>query len=95
MRTERENNIKWRQLFENVPKVLTELRGRKEPLRDRSWGRRAKLVARRTQESATSVPLVPELSYKDEDDFNGPEPNCLETRQEYVETRTECVETRA
>ena len=34
MRTEREDNIKRRQLFENVPKVLTELRGRKEPLSD-------------------------------------------------------------
>ena len=33
-RTEREDNIKRRQLFKNVPKVPTELRGRKEPLSD-------------------------------------------------------------
>ena len=95
MRTEREDNIKRRQLFKNVSKVPTKLRGRKEPLSDRSWGRREKSVAMRTQESAASTPLVPERSYKDEGDFNGLEPNCLETRQECMETRTECVETRA
>ena len=37
---------------------------------------------------------MPAFSYKDEDDFNKPEPNCLETRQECVEMRQECVETR-
>ena len=94
-RTEREDNIKRRQLFKNVAKVPTELRGRKEPLSDRSWGRREKSATRRTQESVASTPLVLERSYRVEGDFNGLEPNCLETRQECVETRIEGVETRA
>ena len=93
-RTEREDNIKRRQLFKNVPKVPTKLRGRKEPLTDRSWGRREKSAARRTQESAASTLMVPERSYRIEGDFNELEPNYLETRQECVETRTEGAETR-
>ena len=94
-RTKREDNIKRRQLFKNVPKVSTELRGRKDSLSDQSWGRREKSAARTTKGSAASTLLVPERSHRVVGVFNGLVPSNLETRQECVETRTEYVQIRA
>ena len=84
IRTKREDNIKWSQLSENVPEVLIELRGSRELLRGRRWGRRAKPATRRTQTSVLQVtafaPLVPAFSYEGEGNFKGSAPDCVETR---------------